>query len=81
MQYKECTATEAAIDFADNVFPGIDFGVRNAANKEYRRVLQFCKDARKPGGITDARAMSILERWGGDKYRVAISFEIQVHEK
>jgi len=79
MQYETMTARQAVIHFSKNKYQGILPVLKDLDKKEYNRVRKVVHDA-VIGRISDKRAKMLLEKYGGDTYRVAVNFEVAVGE-
>lgn len=79
MTYKEVTAVEAVLDFEKRVWPSLFVGNRNPFNTEYKRTLEIIKSARA-GTVSAGRAWRLLEKYGGDLYRMETTFEVAITE-
>ena len=79
MTYKEITLKEAIQDFRENVFPGLFEGERKPDNKKYKWVYSILMDDEK-FEVSETRAKKLLEKYGGDRYRVNTSFEVMIDE-
>ena len=79
MQYTEKTAAEAVLHFAKHVFPTLFKKSRGPKDKEYKRVYSIIRSA-KSGTVSDSRAKDLLEKHGGDAYRVKVRFEVAEDE-
>lgn len=77
MQYAQMTAAEAVLHFADHIFPTLFKGNRNPKDAEYKRVYSIIRAA-KAGTVSEERAKSLLQKHGGDMYRVTVLFEVVV---
>jgi len=71
------TARQAVIHFSKNKYQGILPVLKDLDIKEYNRVRKVVHDA-VVGRISDKRAKMLLEKYGGDTYRVAVKFEVAV---
>lgn len=71
------TARQAVIHFSRNKYLGILSVLKDTDKKEYNRVRKVVHDS-VVGRISDKRAKMLLEKYGGDTYRVAVKFEVAV---
>lgn len=81
MQYTETTAAAAVLHFAEHIFPDLFKGKRkpDGEGNEYKRVYSIIRAA-KAGTVSEARAKALLEKYGGEAYRVTVRFEIAVED-
>ena len=79
MEYNEVTPIEAVTHFASHVFPTLFKGQRNPRNPEHKNAYDIIRDARN-GKVSESRARALLEKFGGQDYRVTTAFEIKVTE-
>lgn len=77
MQYETMTARQAVIHFSKNKYQCVLPALKDLDIKEYNRVRKVVHDA-VVGRISDNRAKMLLEKYGGDTYRVAVKFEVAV---
>lgn len=77
MQYTETTAASAVLHFAEHVFPELFKKKRGPKETEYKRVYSIIRAA-KAGKVSEARARALLEKYGGEGYRVTVRFEVAV---
>lgn len=71
------TACEAVKHFEANGWKSLWPGNRNGKNKEYSWGQKIIQDAHD-GKMSDTRARALLERFGGEAYRVTSAFEVEV---
>ena len=79
-QYKATTATEAVLHFAEHGFRPAFKGKTGKNNPDYFRAVQIIKSAKNENGVSYERARWLLEKFGGQDYRVTTAFEIKVTE-
>jgi len=75
MQFTETTAAAAVLHFAEHVFPGLFKGERSPRNSDYKNAYDLIRAA-KAGNVSEARARALLEKHGGEMYRVTVRFEV-----
>lgn len=77
--YKQMTACEAVKHFEANGWKSLWPGNRNGRNKEYSWGQKIIQDAHG-GNMSDTRARALLEKFGGEAYRVTSAFEVEINE-
>lgn len=75
MEFKTATPRQAADDFIANVWPHLFVGKRGSKNREWARVNAFVQKA-KNGQASPEYIAKYLTEFGGERYRLAVSFEI-----
>jgi len=58
-----------------HVFPGLFKGERSPRNSDYKNAYDLIRAA-KAGNVSEARARALLEKHGGEMYRVTVRFEV-----
>lgn len=76
--YKQMTACEAVLHFEANGWKALWPGERNGKNKEYSWGAKIIHDAHD-GRMSERRARALLEKFGGEAYRVNSTFEVEVN--
>lgn len=77
MQYETKSAAEAVKHFEQNGYKDILPSLKQSKKNEYDRVRKIISDANR-GRVSDARARNLLEKYGGDSYRVTTFFEVAI---
>ena len=77
MLYEKKTAAQAVLHFAENEYKIILPHLYRDGAREYDRVRKIIHDA-KLDRVSDRRAKALLEKYGGDRYRVTSVFEVAV---
>lgn len=75
--YETKTAAQAVCHFRENGFKALWPKQRKMSNPEYAWALKIIQDARA-GRVSEKRAKALLEKYGGEQYRVTTSFEVAV---
>lgn len=78
MLYEKMTAAQAVLHFAENRYK-VEFSEvwGKWGRRERDRVRKIIHDA-KVGRVSDRRAKALLEKYGGEGYRVSSVFEVAV---
>jgi hypothetical protein len=79
IQYETKTAAEAVQHFERNEYPDILPELKQGEKAEYDRVRKIINDARL-GRVSDTRARALLQKYGGENYRVTTAFEVAISE-
>lgn len=79
MLYEKKTAAQAVLHFAENEYKIILPHLYRDGAREYDRVRKIIHDAKR-GRVSDRRAKALLEKYGGEGYRVTSVFEVAVTE-
>lgn len=79
MLYEKMTAAQAVQHFSKNKYLGILPVLKERGKSEYDRVRKIIHDAKK-NRVSDRRAKALLEKYGGEAYRVNTSFEVAITE-
>lgn len=76
MKFKTATAQECAADFVQHVWPTLFKGNRGNQNKEWAKVRAFVKEVER-GEAGEERIAKCLREYGGDRYKIGMSFKIK----
>lgn len=75
MLYEKMTAAEAVLHFAKNGYKMAVYEM--PGQRERDRVRKIINDAKRDR-VSDKRAKALLEKYGGDRYRITTAFEVAV---
>lgn len=75
--YETKTAAQAVCHFMEHGFKALWPKQRKMSNPEYAWALKIIQDARS-GSVSEKRAKALLEKYGGEQYRVTTSFEVAI---
>lgn len=79
MLYEKKTAAQAVLHFAENEYKIILPHLYRDGAREYDRVRKIIHDA-KLDRVSDRRAKALLEKYGGEGYRVTSVFEVAIQQ-
>jgi len=78
MKYQTMTAAQAILHFAANEYGAAWVEIRKE-ERERDRVRKIIHDAKR-GRVSDKRAKALLEKYGGDCYKISTTFEVAITE-